>query len=310
MKGEVFKQTFNIISSDSYKSEPTLVLDVHTALQEGCGIKMPVFADSASSDELKNDFFGAYFSFTKGVTSSAVLKLYKCGVFVKTLNNNNYGVFKPFGFQDDGKKQYIGYDLSWKLILQDIDLGEGEYFIRAMPTTILGGGVNQDSFSFCLNQYTAGRANGTVRIDFFHDGIIGDRDFDKDTKSFQGLNWRNQLRFKRSTILGEEADVEKTQNQFTNGKKINVKLDQFPFYNLLIHRSNYPLLKYIRTEVITADDIYITEYNSRGVLGKFILKNVLFAGDWKPEWNPGLSENASIILKFEQKYNNLRKRFC
>lgn len=312
--GEVFKEDFKALRTSS--SEPP-TLELQQGLAELCCFQLKVFADSESSDTLKNDFYFAYFGYGDGVTA-VTLKLFKNNVQVATLNNNTYGEFYAYGFHDDGKKKYIGYYISWKLVLAAF--GSGEYFVRATQTLIAGGPQNEDSFYFCLQQYTEDKAQGTVRIDFFHNGIIGDYMNDSENKSFDyseaealasGLTeFKNQFRLPKAAVLGESTPFIITQNQYTNGKKINVKMEQNPEYELLIHELPYLLIKYLRTEVLTADDIYITEYNKYGVLKPFILKNVIFAGNVEPEWQPRMTDLASLTLKFEQKNNNLRKRFC
>lgn len=305
MNGQAFKQIFTVLRQEYKKGDDIPTIDYpEIEVTERCAFVLPVFADSASTDDLKNDPVNFYFGYPESVTA-VTLKLYKCDELKATLNNNTYGTFHAYGFLEDGGKKYIGFETNWKEILQAF--GEGEYLVRAELTSFLGN-QTEDSFTYCLRQYTPARADGTIRIDFFHSGIIGDYTDDKQKKSFIDLNWQSSIRLE-GFVLNEKAPIEEEEIQYDNGQKQTVKQEQDPVYEVEVYPIPYQIHKYIRTEVITADDIYINDYNARSPLRPFLQKRVNYTGGYEPNQLP-LTTKSSIVLKLKQKDNNLKKRFC
>lgn len=300
--GDVIKKDFLLINKSGESPE---TIDYIESMAERCCFKMKVLADSASSNQFKNDVTGAYFSFPL-LIASVVLSLYKDDeVVVATMVTGALGDRSDYGFHEDEGKKYIGYQLNWKGILAAH--GEGEYYVRATGTYIYGGTTTQDSFTWCLYQYTVARAEGTVRIETTHNGVIGDYLIDEDTKSFKDLSWYNSIRLE-GQVFGEKSEFEQEVIQYNSGTKIDVKLDQNPIYTLnLLPIPNF-LHRYLKIEVLLADNILITDYNTDNPLKPIVQKAVLFQGNYEPEWR-GKNPNAAVNIQLEQKINNLRKRF-
>lgn len=303
MKGEVFKKRFSVIT-DPAAEAPTI--DYTDNYVERCSVKLPVLATPLNADPLQNDFTGFYFGYSS-IVSSCVLKLYKCDELKATLNSTTYGTFFAFGFHDDGKKKYIGYKLNWKLVLAAF--GEGEYFVKCEATLITSQVIEENSFVYCLNTYYPSTADGTVRLEFIHNGIIGDWKRDADVKSFKDLNWYSSIRIPDAMIYGERAEFESEEIQYTNGEKQDVKLEQEPLYDLIIAKLPVDLHRYMRVEVLTSSDITVSDYNAINPLRPFLNKELKYRGNYEPQWK-GLSNTSSVLIGFKQKINNLRKRFC
>lgn len=302
-RGEAIKKVFTLIPK-GLEVEPTI--DYADSYQARCEFQLPVIADSASSNTYKNDTTSVYFGYSS-IADSVVLKLYKCDEFKANLNSNTYGVFSAFGFHEDEEKKYIGYQLNWKLI--QAAFGNGEYYVKAEVTLITGQVVDEYSFSYCLKQYSTSSVDGTVRIEFTHNGVIGDYRFDKDSRSFEGLNWYNSIRLPEAMIYNERSEFESEEIQYTNGQLQDSKLEQKPNYDLIVSPLPNVIHRFMRVEVLTSDEIIVTDYNSLSPLRPFVNKELKFRGNYEPNWQ-GLYNRSSVLIGFEQRYNNLRKRFC
>lgn len=300
--GDAIKKDFLLIMKSG--ASPTTISYLESAA-ERCCFKLRVLADEASTLEYKNDVTSVYFGYHQNVTN-VVLSLWKNDVDTE-VDLEDYGDLEVYGFHEDDGKKYIGYQINWKSILEDADLGEGEYFIRATKTMLVGAEETEDSFTWCLQQFTNARADGTVKIEFTHNGIIGDYLIDEEQKSFKGLNWYNSIRLE-GQVYGEKSEFETEEIQYNNGTKIDVKVDQNPIYELILNPMPNFLHRYMKIEALLGDEILVTDYNTNNPLKPIVQKAVLFAGNYEPQWK-GQNPNASVAIQLEQKINNLRKRF-
>lgn len=301
--GEAYKAVFDLIPTGIFKP-PTI--DYAQDVVNRCCFVLPVIADQFSSDKYKNDQTSVYFGYSS-VVVSVVLKLMKDGEIVATLNTNALGTFYAFGFQDDGIKKYIGYQLDWKLILAAH--GAGEYQVRSDYTDVTAATGSDYWFKQCLYQYTLGRVDETVRLEFYHNGIIGDWIADTDLRSFKDLNWYNSVRIPKAMIYNERAEFESEEKQYNNGKLQDVKMDQEPLFDLIVEPMPADLHRYMRVEVLTGDRIIVTDYNARSPLRPFVDKELKFRGNYEPNWQ-GIYGRSTVLIGFKQRFNNLRKRFC
>jgi hypothetical protein len=303
MRGEAFKKTFKFIPA-TVATVPTI--DYADSFQERCTFELPVIADSATSDTFKNDTTSVYFGYSS-IVNTVDLELYKCDELQAPLNANTYGTFYALGFHTDGIKNYIGFKINWKLVMAAF--GVGEYYVKSTANLITGQTFEEYSLTYCLKQYTQTNVDGTVRIEFTHNGIIGDYKIDKDSKSFEGLQWYNSIRLPEAMVYNERSEFESEQIQYTNGMMQDTKLEQTPKYDLICGLLPNEIHRFIRTEVVTSDNIIITDYNGVSPLRPFVNKELKFTGNYEPNWQ-GLSNKSSVLIGFEQRYNNLRKRFC
>ena len=304
MRGEAFKKTFTLIK-DGLPDQSTV--DYVATRAAICCFKIPVLAmdDALDTDPLKNDFTSVYFGYSDIVTD-VELKLYKNDVLFGTLNSNTYGTFYDYGFHTDGKKTYTGYLINWQSILNGVGLGEGNYYVKAVATKLTGGTYEEDSFSYCLYAYTANRANGTIRIEFYNNGILGDRNIDTDKVSYKNLNWYNSIRLK-GIVLKESTTYENEMFQYTNGQRDDIKDEQEPVYDVLIKPIPYFLHKFLRNDVLQSTDLYISDYNANCKLKPFLMQNLKRYGNYEPTYTP-LTMNDDVTIQFIKKYNNLRKQ--
>jgi hypothetical protein len=303
MRGECIKKKF-ILVPIGISSTPSI--DYADDAFEKCCFDLSIFASTSSTDPLKNDVTSCYYGYSN-LASSVEMKLLKEGVVVATLNNNTYGTFYPFAFHINGGKSYIGYQINWRDVL--IAFGEGQYQVRFDITTIFATTEFEYWFPYCLKNYSIGNIDETVRLEFWHDGIIGNWKDDKDRRSFKGLNWYNSIRFPKGMVYNARREFTSEQIQYSNGFIQDVTLEQVPLYDLIVDRMTNELHNYIGSEVVTADEIIVTDYNSKSPLRPFVNKELKFRGNYEPNWQL-LNNKPSILIQFEQRYNNLRKRFC
>jgi len=79
--------------------------------------------------------------------------------------------------------------------------------------------------------------------------------------------------------------------------------------DLIIEPLPNELHRFMRCEVLTSDDIIISDYNYKSPLRPFLGKKLKFRGNYEPNWQQ-LNNRSSVLIQFEQRINNLRKRFC
>lgn len=303
MQGECIKKTFKLIPIGITTST---TIDYADDVIEQCCFDLPLFASTTSTDTFKNDVTSCYYGYSN-LVDSVEMKLLKGGDVVATLNDNTYGDFYDFGFHENGDKKYIGYKINWREVL--IAFGEGLYQVRFDLITIFASTVYDYWFPYCLKNYSVGNIDETVRLEFWHSGIIGNWKDDKDRRSFKDLEWYNSIRFPKAMIYNARREFTSEQIQYSNGFIQDVKMEQTPLYDLIVDRMTNELHNYIGSEVVTADKIVLTDYNSKSPLKPFINKELKFRGNYEPNWQQ-LNNKPSVLIQFEQRYNNLRKRFC
>ncbi len=180
--------------------------------------------------------------------------------------------------------------------------------MQSVATLVTGGTYTETSFTYCLDWFTPANADGTVRIDFTHNGVIGDRNKDTDTVSYTGLNWYNQVRVPSSMILRERSVNEQESVQYNNGMMEDWKSEQTIVWDLEIAKAPNWLHRYLNLDVLQADDIFITDYNTKCPLKPFTKRNVVRKGGYEPNWIE-MAKYASVIVQLNPKYSNHRKRY-
>jgi hypothetical protein len=217
-------------------------------------------------------------------------------------------VFYPYGFHQDEGKKYTGYKIYWQTILQDINLGEGTYYIKAECVTLTGS-FSEESFRYCLSEYTNARADQTVRLEWQSNGYNGNENNDRDIISYKGLNWYNAIRLPNSIINREKSDYEIEEIQYSSGQIDFIKNEQTPVYELEIAPIPNFLHRFIKTQALQSDELKVSDYNANNPLKPFLNKDVIFIGGYEPNWLSN-SKNSSVRINLKQKYNNLRNIYC
>lgn len=260
-----------------------------------------------ASDELKNDKSGFLYWFNNTV-NAVVLTLEKringAWVFSSTLNGTEgYGTFFSYGFfVNQSGESFIGYQLLWNSVLSDT--GPGLYRVSCAATDFAANITTYTTPSYCLQEYTPGRANGTVRIEYNLNGVMGINSDDTIIKDLGTLNWYNAYRL--PGYFGfVEREYTQEEIQYNNGQRDYVISEQEPEYTLKLKPVPFFVHDVMGTDVMQADRTLITDYNNRNVTN-YILKDVRKNSGYKPEYLPLQSKLAGVEVKFGQRYNNLK----
>lgn len=275
-----------------------------------CCIKLPVLAETVFTSNYFNDITAPLFFWGPGF-STADLKLqkYTSGAWADTatLNVSTWGTAYTYGFFTNiYSEKAIGYKLQWKLVLAAF--GEGNYRIKSTGTRLIGGAlISKYSFEFCLSEYTANRADETVRFEWYLNGTIGNPEKDSTKRDYGTLNWYNQFRLPDSKFGWDSSPFEHEFVKYQNGKKTWLKDSQVEEYLLKIGRMDNSIHRYIKIDVLQADEINITDYNIFNA-NRHQSREVIHIGSYEPNWDTG-SLLADVEVKFAQRYqNHIHKR--
>lgn len=291
-------------------ADPELSLP-NSSLDDCCGdFSFKVLADASDSDEFKNDKTRVHKYFDSLLVSSVDIVLLKWNgtVYdeVKNLNSDDYGKYYAYGFfTNDAGESFVGYELDWRLVLLDADLGEGSYKVRFDITTVLEEESSIYSDEYCLKKYSEARADGTMKIEYYLNGLIGDSLKDEAIRDYGELNWYNSIRVP-GWFGFPKSEYSKEYTQYDSGSREWTKDEQEPEFSMTIKRVSATIHNLMRTDVAQADTVLVTDYNSNNP-ETWIRKSVQLTGGYAPDWAIMQSELAGVNLKFRQRINNLRK---
>lgn len=299
-----------LASQDVYliKENPvTEIPDVVEEKQLDCGSDLVwnVLADDNSSDALKNDKNSFLWYFDKDAVSSAELFLVSSNGINKPLTGaNGFGTPFDYGFYENNQNEkLVGYLINWKNVLDE--LGECVYKVKCVYTTNFGEGGTLYSDNYCLKQYTNHRAENTVVVEYYLNGILGLNNDDKKVKDLGTLNWYNQHRFEGIFYYtGSTYKIDEIVYQ--TGEIRTVEDEQTPEYMLSLKPLASFKIDTLRTDILQADEILITDYNSKNI-EKYFKKAVKKVSEFTPKFVPYRTKLASVEIKFKQAFNNLRK---
>lgn len=290
--------------------EDTIVLP-SANLDCGSDLVWRVLADATSNDPLKNDITNFIEWYDKvGIVSAKVSLVESDGTKTDLTGLSTYGTAYDYGFDimpgvnsnGNGEKA-IGYYIEWKKVLTT--KGEGLYYLEFEGTTLFGATTTKKTPSFCLKQYSVERADGTVRIEYYLNGILGKNENDKKMRDYLQANWYNQHRFDGYFYsLGGQYKEEEIQYQ--NGFIQNVEHGVTPEFMLKL--KPIPMFKHniLMLDILMADDRFITDYNTKNDANYF-QKCVKRSSNYEPIKHPMQRQVSGVEIKFKQAFNNLNK---
>jgi hypothetical protein len=302
--GTIFKEDFTlldgIVTSRSSANTPAIEPIDYSI---GCCFELPALAEQSFTDELKNDSYGFITFWEKPVTSVAItLEKNTTGVWSTqaTLTGNSLGTYYALGFYTSKYNvKPIGYKIEWQYVLAAY--GEGNYRLKASGSLW---GIVRDEYSpeFCLKTYTTNRADNTVRIEWWHNGNIGDKDFDENKRDFAQSNWYSQLRLPNSKFGFNSSDTVREYIKYQSGQKIWTKSETVPKYKLKTGFFNAELHNVIQFDVLQGDKIRITDYNKTN---QNVHKNryVIPDDNYKLDWVDG-SNTIDVEIMFQPAIQN------
>lgn len=213
-----------------------------------------VFCDPINPNDFwKND--QNEFLFKRLVSADSVdIELFKDGVKIEDLNNNNFGTFFN-GFASGSSEQqlYVGYLLDWNLV--HATHGTGLYEVHAQ-LNIIGVATEFISRQFNLCIFNDILAHQTVRIETIQNGNIIGSQFD-----FTDLNWQGSVRI--PAVFGNPTPVFESDRYVTSTGRIKRQIQE------QMSREWFMKTKKLAWEVVDvliynklmANEILITDYN-------------------------------------------------
>ena len=310
--GQATTEVFSLVPSNPLPIPIAIPLPPTATRDCEGAFSIKALADTGSSDAIKNDRGGFLWWFDKFVTS-APMTLQKFNNSTQAfedlvaLTDNTYGTFYPFGFfVNSSNQKFVGYQLNWKDVLTIH--GKGGYRLKCAPVTILATSNGLFSPPYCLRQYTPEGADGSLRVEYYLNNILGLSDNDYLKRDLGNLNWYNSFRlcgffgFPKSTYESEYVE-------YNNGQRQWVEDEQEVEYALKLRPTPAFLHELMRTDVLQADTIFITDYNSKNPL-QYIQKQVIKNGEYAPDWKRLQTLLATVEVSFRQEYNNLQKKRC
>ena len=284
--------------------EDTIVLD---PLQINCceDLVWNVLANSGGANPIKDDKTSFLKAFNYLTVNAAVIILIKEDLSEINLTSSSvYGTPYNFGFYtNEQNKKGVGYLVDWKKVFDT--LGVGQYKFECRITTIFGESQSIKLGTYCLKEFSTYNANNTVRIETNINGEIGESENDYTTFDFANLNWYSQYRFDGSFNY-TNSTYKEDSIKYDNGEIVTIEDEQTPEF--LLSLKPIPAYKHdiIRTNVLMADKIYITDYNNKNI-DNYYRREVKKNGGYEPKWYPLKTKLASIDLKMKQAFNNLKK---
>jgi hypothetical protein len=299
--GECIKQNFILLAENPTGTQPELTLPNPSTYD--CCFEIKVFASLLSGDYYVNDKTSFLYQFSDAFTFAEFTLQQFNGIWqdLTVLNNDDYGTFYPFQFY----KYHIGYLIEWKKVLQLH--GEGSYRVKLVANSILG---SQTYYSqeYCLENYTPEKAASTIRIDYWLNGFIGENQKDNKIRDFGELDWFNQIRLEGALSYISSA-YEREFVQYQNGIREWIANKQEPKYKLIIKPIPYYIADILRTDIMQADRVSITQYNPNAympIIDKFLIPD----SDFEPRIHINQSKMAGVEIDFKQFINNLNKKKC
>jgi len=307
--GTAFKQDFLQILENPIPKE-TRALTVALQSPEICCFEMPVFAETVFTSDLNNDIRSPIFFWNNGY-STAVMELQKLvgGVFVTSaaLIDDTFGTFFPFGFHTTRFSENTnGYLVEWAKVLAI--KGTGVYRVKATGTLIVGGTQDQFSLDFCLREYNAFEIDGTVRIEYFTNKIIGDKNNDLKKLDFVGLNWRNQLRLPNSIFGADNSEFEEEFTKYENGEEVELEDSQVEKYDLHTGLLPVEVHRIIKIEILQANRVIMTDYNEQNPT-PHVNREVKRDSNYEPVWDLK-APLSPVTVRFKQRFQNLNAKRC
>lgn len=306
--GQAWKTDFLVISSNPKSLTPVTLAQVERPNE--CCFGLPALAETVFTSEYNNDEHSMISFLNNEFTNGQMyLQRFDAGVWsnVVGLTDDTYGTNFAYGFFETMyEEKAIGYLLDWAKVLTL--QGEGRYRLRMFGILIDATFVNQYSLDFCLQEYKPHLADYSVRIDWYLNGNIGSLLSDERKEDYGTLDWFNQIRLPDSIFGNDKSAFERNFTRYDTGKKIWTQDNQVESYLLRISPVPNEIHRTLKINMLQADDIVITDYNSTNPT-KHSKKSVIPTSDWEPNWVDGV-EKASVEVEFQQAFENLQHKRC
>ncbi len=311
--GEEVKMDCNLIRKSERRAAPEL--PQASTECNCCPFYLTVLADDSDDDELRNDKTSYYYKQQTALVSAVELTLQKhdCEEWqdITVLSDNTLGILYSYGFlEDDYGNSYGGYLIDWGKVLAGTveGTGEGYYRIKEAAADIFGDVTYNYSLEYCLKEYTAERAQGTIRWEVNNTGFKGSI-IQGEKILYDG--WYNSIRlegyvgFNEGRYTREFIEyIDRSLKQFEN--------TQTEFYQMELKPVPAAIHDILKTEFFQADSQMLTDYNSENP-NIHVQTKVKPEGNYKPEWEKFIKNRlklAPVALEFSDYFNSRRDECC
>lgn len=269
------------------------------------------------SDLITNDRYHYNFRYNKNLVTSATMTLQKFvgGVWsnLTSLTNDTYGTFETYGnFESDvTNESYVGYLIEW-IKVQQLH-GLGHYRVISEGTDIFANTGTLIGFSFCVKNWVAEQADGTVRLEWIHNKIIGNANDDLKFIDYTDLDFYQQFRIgNNSKFKWAGATLENESVWLQDGIEQDLTRKHNP--NMLLTIGNAPseIHELLLFDCFMSNVVQITDYNNLNFIRNsvsFFKKRVKLTGGYTiPDF--GRSQLASLDVELEAGINNHYTHLC
>lgn len=262
----------------------------------------------------QNDIIPVRWRFPNFVTG-AILKIKKMqsGAWVTkaTISNDNYGVFNDFGFATNkAGENWIELQTDFSKILAAGGCGIGCYKITCTFTPAIGDPVDVDSYEFNLKTYSPSLADGTIRLEWWTWGVVGNKEIDTDIIDYGVLtSGARRIAYSSVRVNGlfgwPKASYKISEVPLVDGEIEDVENFQTAIFQLALKNIAFFIHEILRCEFMMARKMASTVYSSRNP-GKYVQKYIKKESGYEPEWWEEQSDFASITMQFRQANNRHR----
>lgn len=305
VRGDVQQQLFFATTTSL---PPSNIPDLPDGLEECC-YELMLFVDVDNlSDPLRNDQT-SFFKFYSQSFSGATLTIQKCvgGLFVDQhiIIDNTYGTFKDFAVEVKNNLNYISIkNILWSAVRASF--GVGEYRIVSSATDIFSNEILDSSFTYKVMDYSDTEVDNTVFIRVNNQGILGSVNRPQDKRFEFPDDWVDGIRIK-GTFGGSSSDYEEEHTRLNDGFRLYTKHTQVPKYILDADRAPQNVLNFLRNEILMANRIFMTNYNTNSFC--HVNEEVERSGNFDPEYIKRVT-NASVQVEFRSSSDNTYKSHC
>lgn len=274
-------------------ADPTI--DIEENPFKECCYPIKVLASSSDTDTYKNDFKGFLRGFPLQYTMVMTLEKYN----ETTATWSSVGTLANQVSRTKDNKTYYGHKVEWRDYL--ISDGEGKYRVKWSD------GTNTEySEEYCLYEYSQRIADETVRIEYTWNSIIGDQS-QKKTRDFVGMNWPDQIRICDAVFYGRKGSFETESVKLESGEEKSVSKSFREEYSLEVRKAPMPIHKFMIYDVLMADEILISDYNSKNA-DSFVDISVEINSGYEPNYS-GSRPYPSVQIGLVDKFNNRKKLY-
>jgi len=234
-------------------------------------------------------------------SDTITFKLLKSGLVVATLNSSTYGQYYDFGDalfvnSEVNFPDYKGFIIDWSLVQQG--LGYGKYVVR-VEIVSLGVTYTKDSHTFNVVEYNSYRADGSVKIEGYQNGLL-QKYFD-----YTGLNWPQMLRIK-GKFGNKKPSLTNDLYESYSRTTIEIQSTMTDSYDLETELIPSSINNFLTYTLIRANTLLITDYN---LLNQELYRRKPVYLSSEPDvTNHELSTKISVLYKLKDKTNNDIKR--